>query len=282
MPLSASTLHSLKTNRGKAFHDATLSLCLQGVFTIVARGDRPSGGFSPERGPFPGGPAAGRPEPAGTVLASPSAVPGAKIASVRYKKDWSPTAGAFRQFLSWLDEGTDSAGEKYLEMRRRLVAYFDRKNCVAPDDLADETLNRVARRLEEEGAILDTPPARYCYITAKFVFLEYLRGDKHSETSFAEMPPQAIDSVLSTPPPETGALAGKEQVFGCLEECLAKLESVDRDLILGYYQGEQRTKIDGRRGLAASLNVTVNALSIRACRIRNKLELCVRKCANEI
>ena len=201
---------------------------------------------------------------------------------MRYKKDWSPTAGAFRQFLNWLDEGTESGGEKYLEMRRRLVAYFDRKNCVAPDELADETLNRVARRLEEEGAMIDTPPARYCYITAKFVFLEYLRGDTHSQTSFAELPPQALDSVLRTPPTEPAAPAGKEHLFGCLEECLGKLVSTDRNLILGYYHGEQRTKIDSRRGLAASLNVTVNALSIRACRIRNKLELCLRKCSNEI
>jgi hypothetical protein len=36
-------------------------------------------------------------------------------------------------------------------MHHRLVAYFDRKNCSSPADLADETLNRVARRLEEEG-----------------------------------------------------------------------------------------------------------------------------------
>jgi hypothetical protein len=54
-------------------------------------------------------------------------------------------------------------------MRRRLVQYFDRKNCLRPDELADETLNRVARRLEEKGGITDTPPARYCYILARFV-----------------------------------------------------------------------------------------------------------------
>ena len=39
------------------------------------------------------------------------------------KKDWVLTQHTFRQFLSWLFEG-DSGGEKYLEMRRRLVAYF--------------------------------------------------------------------------------------------------------------------------------------------------------------
>jgi hypothetical protein len=44
-----------------------------------------------------------------------------------------------------------SGSQRYLEMRHRLVAYFDRKNCISPADLADETLNHVARRLEEEG-----------------------------------------------------------------------------------------------------------------------------------
>ncbi|MGH9902780.1 MAG: hypothetical protein ACRD68_13310, partial [Pyrinomonadaceae bacterium] len=79
------------------------------------------------------------------------------------KKDWALTESAFGRLLDWLDEGVDSGGEKYMEMRRRLVAYFGRKNCQAPGELADETLNRVARRLEEEGAITDATPAHYCY-----------------------------------------------------------------------------------------------------------------------
>src|SRR2546423_645005 len=79
------------------------------------------------------------------------------------KKEWILAPAAFRRLLQWLDEGTDSEGQKYLEMRRRLVAYFDRKSCAAPDELADETLNRVARRLIEEGAIETKTPAKYCY-----------------------------------------------------------------------------------------------------------------------
>lgn len=69
-----------------------------------------------------------------------------------------------------------SDGQNYLEMRQRLVAYFDRKNCSAPNELADETLNRVTRRLEEENLTdSEAPAAKYCYIVARFVFLEYLR-----------------------------------------------------------------------------------------------------------
>src|SRR5215470_5993912 len=62
------------------------------------------------------------------------------------KADWSLSESSFARFLEWLDEGEDSQGQKYLDMRRRLVTYFDRKNCLAPDDLADETLNRVMSR----------------------------------------------------------------------------------------------------------------------------------------
>jgi DNA-directed RNA polymerase specialized sigma24 family protein len=201
------------------------------------------------------------------------------MANVRLNRESSTTAAGFRQFLSWLDEGTDSNGEKYLEMRRRLVAYFDRKNCVGPDELADETLNRVARRLEEEGSITGTAPAQYCYITAKFVFLEYLRSDRRSDSSLAEMSPAEVDSVLGTASPADDEARSKEHLSNCLEGCLAKLGPPDRDLILEYYRGEQRTKIESRRGLAANLRLSVNALSIRACRIRNKLELCVRECS---
>ncbi|HSO73947.1 MAG TPA: hypothetical protein VLU47_03850, partial [Blastocatellia bacterium] len=76
-----------------------------------------------------------------------------------------PTQGAFHRLLGWLDEESDSGGQRYLEIRRRLVLYFDRKNCRTPDELADETLNHVTPRLEEEGAIITDTPANYCYIT---------------------------------------------------------------------------------------------------------------------
>jgi hypothetical protein len=91
------------------------------------------------------------------------------------KTDWVLSQSAFRQLLDWLDEGVNSDGSRYLEIRRRLVVYFDRKHCLTPDELADETLNRVARRLEEEGAITTDAPAHYCYIVARFVLLEELR-----------------------------------------------------------------------------------------------------------
>lgn len=195
------------------------------------------------------------------------------------QKDWSPNRGAFRQLLEWLDEGIDSSGERYLETRRRLVRYFDRKNCLAPDDLADETLNRVARRLGEEGAITGTVPAQYCYIVARFVFLEYQRRPGNRQVGLEELSNFAgAASRLPVSSPEADAAETREKLHTCLERCLGKLKGDDRQLIMEYYRGEQRAKIEHRRELAAGFGLTVNALSIRACRIRDRLEDCVRTC----
>jgi DNA-directed RNA polymerase specialized sigma24 family protein len=195
----------------------------------------------------------------------------------RVKRDWTPTEPAFRRFLDWLDEGHDSKGERYLEMRRRLVRYFDQKRCATADDLADETLNRVARRLEEEGTITDASPAHYCYIVAKFVFLEHLRlvrPEVNSDDS--DFDAAAIVASSNSPPDQTA-----QKMLDCLDLCLQKLVPVERDLILEYYRGEQGEKIRRRRELSEKLELSANALSIRACRIRDRLEECVGKCCAE-
>ena len=196
------------------------------------------------------------------------------------KKDWTPTQTAFRQFLDWLDEGVASGGEKYLEMRRRLVFYFDRKNCLASDELADETLSRVAQKLEEKGSITGMSPAHYCYVVAKFVFLENLRQAKRGQSGLNELA-QSLSSGGSLNSKDTAAMQSRERLHDCLDSCLAKLSSADRELILEYYRGEQRAKIERRSQLAARLGLSMNALTIRACRIRYKLEECMKACRDE-
>lgn len=202
------------------------------------------------------------------------------MASKELKKHWSLSEKAFRALLAWLDGEAESEGATYLEMRRRLVAYFDRKNCVSPQELADETLNRVARRLEEEGEILDATPPHFCYLTARFVYLESLRSGGHREKSLEQIPMAgkwaSAFAVAFDPDSES-----RKQMMGCLEECLEQLRPADRELILEYYRGERREKIDRRRELATRLGLTLNALAIRAARIRTRLEQCVMDCADD-
>jgi DNA-directed RNA polymerase specialized sigma24 family protein len=197
------------------------------------------------------------------------------VQNIRQKQEWVLSSKAFDTLLNWLDEGTNSSGESYLEMRRRLAAYFDRKNCLAPEELADETLNRVTRRLEEEGKIISDAPAQYCYIVARFVFLEYLRVRKN-EVPLNELVPEPATGALATA--EKADQEGREKLMSCLDQCTHGLQPVNRDLIIRYYYGEQRVKIENRRALAQELGISINALSIRACRIREKLEACVQQC----
>jgi DNA-directed RNA polymerase specialized sigma24 family protein len=194
------------------------------------------------------------------------------------KRDWALNPRAFRRLLTWLDAGANSDGQKYLEMRRRLAAYFDRKNCPTPDELADETLNRVARRLEEEGVIEGDTPARYCYIVARFVFMEHLREMRKESMLSNRQRQQPHADRLLVASEENDEQMIKERRLNCLGQCLDGLESASREVILRYYVGKARVKIEHRRALAEELGVTMNALSIRACRIRDKLEACVREC----
>ncbi len=183
----------------------------------------------------------------------------------------------FDALLIWLDQGMDSSGKSYLEMRRRLVFYFDRKNCSTPDELADETLNRVARRLEEEGTIESETPAKYCYIVARFVFMEYLRESHRAGIALDEVRRRGSGNYFVVPE----QYDEHQKRLACLGRCTSKLEPLSRELLRQYYVGTGRLKIANRRSLAESLGITMNALAIRACRLRDKLEACVRQCLNE-
>jgi DNA-directed RNA polymerase specialized sigma24 family protein len=187
------------------------------------------------------------------------------------------TEAAFSRLLTWLDDGVDSAGETYLEMRRRLVAYFDRRNRPAPDSLADTTLNRISRTLEKSGSIATKPPQRYCYVVAKFVLLEDLRRQRrHVPLDDAH---QASAVAWRTSAEADDAAFAQEKRFECLDRCLSKLKPEQRELIVEYYGDARRQRIERRRDLAARLGITMNALGIRAWRIRAALETCVGACS---
>jgi DNA-directed RNA polymerase specialized sigma24 family protein len=131
------------------------------------------------------------------------------------------TQFAFHRLLAWLDDGADSRGESYIEMRRRLVAYFDRRNRPFADDLADQTFNRISKTLEQSGSIAVRPPARYCYVVARFVLLEdirrsrrYVQVDETRDTlPFGPRPVMATDDRASV----------QEQRLECLDRCLHQL-----------------------------------------------------------
>lgn len=178
------------------------------------------------------------------------------------------TTLSWNRLLEWLDDGVDSYGQSYLDIRRRLVAYFNRRERPFADELADETLTRVARTLEQEGRIVMTPPARYCFTVARFVLLEDARH-KRRLVRFNES--RARRCMLA----KTAADDQQQQRLDRLDGLLGTLPPDHRHLIVEYYRGSGRCKIERRRALAGCLGISMNALAIRAHRIRALLSVSV-------
>jgi RNA polymerase sigma factor (sigma-70 family) len=178
------------------------------------------------------------------------------------KIDLSLTAEQFTQLLAWLDADPVRAGEKYELIRRRLITIFLNRQCDEAEDLADETINRVAKKA---GALKDNyvgEPALYFYGVAKNVFREYLRGRNRR---------------LQPPPPVTPR-SELEPQLKCLDECMEKLNLDSRELILRYYQEQKQAKISSHKEMGERLRLNAGALRARAHRIRVKLEKCMVEC----
>lgn len=185
---------------------------------------------------------------------------------------WELTGDGLEGLLSLLDDDRQRAAEQYEKLRSRLIRLFGWRGCTFPEELADETINRVARKLGEGVEIRAEDPYRYFAGVAHRVFLEVVRREKRERTALAE--------VRHLPPAEPVS-EEKERRLGCLERCLATLSPANRQLILSFYQGEGSRRIANRKQVACLLGITVNALRIRAHRLRAQLEDCVSECLRQ-
>jgi DNA-directed RNA polymerase specialized sigma24 family protein len=195
------------------------------------------------------------------------------------KKDWVLTQAAFDALLARLDPDPQRAGHAYESIRRRLITFFECRNCPVPEELADETINRVARRMLEGTDIRASNPASYFYGVARNVLSEFWDSAAASSSPLDSLPPAGLADPTQIAE-LNDARERREHGLECLENCLAALALQDRDLITSYYQGKTAAKIRNRKLLAAERGIGVNALRIRALRIREKLEACVERCLN--
>jgi DNA-directed RNA polymerase specialized sigma24 family protein len=184
--------------------------------------------------------------------------------------DWTLTEEAFAKFLAYLDPDKERAGARYEALRLTLVKFFDWRGAHFPEECADETFNRVARKIDSGEAVRDI--ATYCNGVARMVFLESTRGPEHRKVSL-----DALTSPLSI----SSSTEANDPQRDCFEHCLGSLPNDSRQLILEYYENEKRGKIDNRLALADRLGIPLNALRNRAQRVRAKLEQCVNQCTRQ-
>jgi RNA polymerase sigma factor (sigma-70 family) len=180
------------------------------------------------------------------------------------------TQEGFDRFLSRLNEDRELAGQEYERVRGRLILYFQCRDIVRAEDCADEAINRVILKLESGLQIRDL--ITYVFGVARMVLLETSRSQsRHQEIEEEHMVSAAI----------SGEDDESQRQMECLRRCLKNLPAEDRDLITQYYQEQKRAKINLRQELGQRLGIDLNALRVRAYRLRNTLQKCVRKCVQE-
>ncbi len=173
-----------------------------------------------------------------------------------------PDPEAFEKLLTWLDPDREKAGEKYQKIHSRLSRIFAARGCTEAEDLADETVNVVGRKIDWliENYVGD--PALYFFGVAKKIY----------------KPPKPVPD-----PPPTPDKDEAERRCSCLEHCMELLlPSDERGLVLRYHQKEKGEKIRLRKQLAKELGISLNALRIRIWHIHNSLRPCVQQCLERL
>ena len=191
---------------------------------------------------------------------------------VSVKKEWVLTKESFDVFLARLDADRDRAAEKYEVIRVKLLKYFLWWGVVAPEEGADEVINRVARKILEGENIFNLNG--FIYGVAKLVAAELIKKQTRNQ-QISEDEHEIEGPVADEEDPEM------TERRTCLDNCLQRLSDQSRVIIIEYYRFEKKDKSKHRKELAATQGVTVNALRISAHRIRLNLEACVRECLSK-
>ena len=131
------------------------------------------------------------------------------------------------------------------------------------EDLADETINRVMKKLPEIRDTYVGEPAKYFHGVARFVLLEVGR---RKEVATDEIPVVSVKPDVHT------------DEYDCLLKCLKFLAAEKRELILDYYIYDGRDKIVQHQRMAVELGITDGALRGRAHQVRGNLEKCIDQC----
>ena len=188
------------------------------------------------------------------------------------RSEWSLTEEAFNKLLAAFSQDRDEAARQYEALRRKLIRFFEWRGVLLAEDRVDQTFNRIAKRIDQ-GEQVDNVVA-YAYRVAYLLYLEWLK-----EPELIDIDPETIDPLTTK---QTFEDPEHEPRQRCFDRCLAEQTNDNRKIILSYYQEERRAKIERRKNLADQLKTTLDALRIRAHRIRKRLEECITRCLREL
>jgi hypothetical protein len=182
------------------------------------------------------------------------------------------------RLLRYFDSDPVVASEKLLRCRQKLVRRFSAERCHDPEDLANETLQRVLQALERDEKQLTTRIEAFISGFATNILRESRRRPIHKEDPLDDLSPAREPRTVSIQELLL-AFSEEEDLRRCLKRCLDELHPSDLKILIPYYDagpGEKLKKV--REGMALSLGLTSSQLRKRAFNLRTKLETCIKNC----
>jgi DNA-directed RNA polymerase specialized sigma24 family protein len=180
------------------------------------------------------------------------------------RKNRNLTHESLAGLLALLHEDGERAAEEYELLRAKLIRIFEWRSSTVPEDNADQTLDRIARKVAEGEVVRDVHA--FAGGVARLIWLEAVKRERRTREVLEQMPHR--DESTSDPDP-------RRECFG---SCLGKLPDDARALVVEYYREEKSAKIERRKKLAASLGIAHGSLRLRVFRLRAQLEKCVSEC----
>ena len=185
------------------------------------------------------------------------------------KKSYELGQKQFDTLLGFFSTDREEAGEIYEEIRKGLFRFFEFKGCNDPDLLADDTINRVALKIDAFDPAKNVKPATYFYGFASNVLMEYRRIAGRSVS--------ITENEYLLPTTESGS-DSPDVESECLQKCLANLPADERELIVEYYCCERQDKLILRKQMSEKFKCSAAALYTKIFRIKGVLRGCMKNC----
>jgi len=179
---------------------------------------------------------------------------------------WTITRESFASLLGKLGNNPFESGVRYEALRSRLILYFTRKCMDFPEDLADNVLDRLTRRLSDGTEIASIEA--FALGIARHVALE--QAGKPFQLQVLE------DNFFDNIPAAAPTQSGEEKIAG-MERCLKCLAAADAELLESYYLGDGGSLIQARKAIAEKLGVPPAVVRQRVFFIRKRLQKCMER-----
>jgi DNA-directed RNA polymerase specialized sigma24 family protein len=175
----------------------------------------------------------------------------------------------FRGLLARLDPDPLKAWQAHEDLRRKLIAYFEYNHHVEAEELAEEALDRIAKRpdLQTLGNVVE-----FAFGVARNLRKENLRQTSRR----IDIPDlEAVEDTMRWHGSAEDAILDRiseERKRQCFYRCMQFLSVEEREMVRRYYPPENADLEGERMSLAAHLGLKVGALRTRMARIKEKLQ----------